>query len=403
MKKLVFLTMLVIMPAMLFMSVNAQVGFTNYTTAQGLIDDFVSGGVAIDENGVKWFGTQSGLSRFDDASWQTLDLDDGLVSNTIQCIAIDNSSDIWIGTDNGLSKYDGTLFSNFTTTEGLPDNSILDIACDNSGNVWLASFGGLTKYNGSVFYNYTTSDGMSSDFISCVTATGSLLYIGTFGAGLMIYDGTTFTPLTTDNGLQDNNISAIAFDSDGNLWVGSYYGITVLDNSYNVVTTYTLDNGLINNYVQDIAIDDNNNVIVCEYADYLQDGGISFYNGSVWENYTVSDGLVNAMVKRVVFDADNFAWITTGGGVSKMDTDADVTIDKTSELFVYPNPVNDILFISNEDRHFSYIISDITGKIINQKSDWAGNYIDLTALTSGIYMISLKCDNKVFVSKIIKE
>ncbi|HNQ68282.1 MAG TPA: two-component regulator propeller domain-containing protein [Bacteroidales bacterium] len=403
MKKILFAVLLVMIPAMLFVKVSAQVGFTNFTSLQGLVDDFVTGGVAIDANNVKWFGTQSGLSKYDDENWQSFDTDDGLVDNYIQCIAIDNSLNVWIGTENGVSKYNGSIFTNYTTADGLPENSILDIACDNSGNVWLASFSGLTKFNGTDFQNYTSSDGMSSDFISCITVSGENLYIGTFGAGLMVYNGSTFTPLTTENGLLDNNISALATDSEGHLWVGSYYGITVLDNSYSVSVTYTLNNGLINNYVQDIAIDDNDNVIVCEYADYLQDGGISLYNGSVWENYTVSDGLVNAMVKRVVFDGENFAWITTGGGVSKMDTDAGIMFNESFEAFVYPNPVKDVLYLSNGYGSISYCITDISGKIIDQNSDFEGSSINFNNISKGIYLISYKFEDNVFSSKIIKE
>jgi ligand-binding sensor domain-containing protein len=403
MKKILFTILVVMTPAMLFVKVSAQVGFTNFTSLQGLTDDFVTGGVAIDANNVKWFGTQSGLSRYDDENWQSFDTDDGLVDNYIQCIAIDNSLNVWIGTENGVSKYNGTIFTNYTTSDGLPENSILDIACDDSGNVWFASFSGLTKFNGTDFQNYTSSDGMSSDFISCITASGENLYIGTFGAGLMIYNGTTFTPLTTDNGLQDNNISALAIDSDGKLWVGSYYGITVLNPNNTVLATYTLENGLLNNYVQDIAIDENDNVVVCEYADYLQDGGISMFSDYQWSNYKISDGLINVMTKRVVFDEDNYAWITTGGGVSKMDTDAGIMSDKSFKSVVYPNPVKDILFISNVNESISYCITDISGKIIDQNSDFSGNSINLNNISKGVYLISYKFGDNVFSSKIVKE
>ncbi|HOZ30558.1 MAG TPA: two-component regulator propeller domain-containing protein [Bacteroidales bacterium] len=403
MKKYLFTSISCVLSILVSFGVSAQVEFTNYTSAQGLMDDYVTGGLAIDDNGVKWFGTQNGLSKYNDTEWQSFDLDDGLINNYIQCIAVDNSSNIWIGTENGVSKFDGTVFTNFTTVDGLSENSILDIACDNSGNIWFASFSGLTKYNGTSFQNFTTTDGMSSDLISCITVSGSKLYIGTFGAGLMIYNGVAFTTLTTDNGLQDNNISAIALDSNGKIWVGSYYGITVLNPDNSVSTSYTLSNGLINNYVQDIAIDDNDNVIVCEYADYLQDGGISMLTGTSWTNYKVVEGLVNVMTKRVVFDEENFAWITTGGGVSKMDTDAGFPTLEISQFSIYPNPVYDLLYLPEFKQTYSYYITDMSGRIIEQKSDCIDRAIDIINFSTGVYFISFVFDNATVSLKFIKE
>ena len=44
--------------------------FTNYTTADGLIDNSVNC-VFVDYNDVVWFGTQNGLSSFDGTIWNS--------------------------------------------------------------------------------------------------------------------------------------------------------------------------------------------------------------------------------------------------------------------------------------------------------------------------------------------
>jgi len=403
MKKLFLTVMSVILPALLFVQVSAQVGFTNYTQTEGLTDNYVCGGIAIDANNVKWFGTQSGLSRFDGTTWQTFNTDDGLISNYIQCVAVDNNSNIWIGTDNGVSKFDGTNFTNYTTTDGLADNSILYIACDPSGYLWFASFSGLSRYNGVTFSYYTTTEGMSSNMISYIYPIGSDLYIGTFDAGMMVFDGATFESITETDGLLSSAVTAIASDNNGKIWVGSYSGITVLNTDYSVSTTYTMTGALLNNYVQDIAIDDYNNVVVTEYADYLSDGGISMFSNSIWTNYVLTDGLVDVMTKRVEFDENSFAWITTGGGVSKMDTDASIGLSFSSEVFVYPNPSTDKVFIDNSSGSFSYKIIDVDGRIVAAANDVDGNSINLNNIATGVYILNYNTNGKTFSSKIIKE
>ena len=53
--------MFFIILALLFSDLNAQVSFTKYTAADGLADDFVCGGVCVDQDNNVWFGTQSGI------------------------------------------------------------------------------------------------------------------------------------------------------------------------------------------------------------------------------------------------------------------------------------------------------------------------------------------------------
>ena len=52
--------------------------FTNYTTADGLVDNNVSCGT-FEGNGVMWFGTQNGISKFDGTNFTNITTTTGLV------------------------------------------------------------------------------------------------------------------------------------------------------------------------------------------------------------------------------------------------------------------------------------------------------------------------------------
>jgi len=59
---------------------HAQV-FTNYSTINGLPDNYVNG-VAVDANNNKWFGTQAGVGKFDNTNWTIYTTAQGLLTIT---------------------------------------------------------------------------------------------------------------------------------------------------------------------------------------------------------------------------------------------------------------------------------------------------------------------------------
>src|ERR1044072_296401 len=68
------------------------------------------------------------------------DSKDGLASSTVYCMTQDKEGFMWFGTETGLSRFDGTHFKNFTREDGLPDNEIIQLFVDSKGRVWIAPF-----------------------------------------------------------------------------------------------------------------------------------------------------------------------------------------------------------------------------------------------------------------------
>jgi len=65
---------------------------------------------------------------------------DGLAGSVVYCAAEDREGFLWFGTESGLSRFDGTHFQNFTTAHGLPDNEVLKLFVDSKNRIWIASF-----------------------------------------------------------------------------------------------------------------------------------------------------------------------------------------------------------------------------------------------------------------------
>lgn len=79
-------------------------------------------------------------------SYTHYDIKDGLAGSTVYCMTRDKEGFLWFGTETGLSRFDGTHFTNFTVRDGLPDNEILQLFTDSKGRVWMSPFRNAVCY-----------------------------------------------------------------------------------------------------------------------------------------------------------------------------------------------------------------------------------------------------------------
>ncbi|MDP4217575.1 MAG: histidine kinase [Bacteroidota bacterium] len=86
------------------------------------------------------------LSAQDLHSYAHYDVADGLTGSTVYCMAQDKDGFIWFGTETGLSRFDGGQFTNFTVESGLPDNEVLNLFVDSRNRVWIMPFRSTIAY-----------------------------------------------------------------------------------------------------------------------------------------------------------------------------------------------------------------------------------------------------------------
>ena len=252
--------------------------FITYTSEQGLaLNSVIS--IAEDKGRNLWLGTYgAGISRYDGKSFSTYTLDQGLANNSVLSIAEDKSGNLWLGTYGGVSKYDGKSFITYTTDQGLANNSVLSIAEDKNGNLWFGTDSGVSRYNGKSFITYTIDQGLANNSVRCIVEDkNGNLWFGTSG-GLSKYDRESFITYTTEQGLANNSVFSIAEDKSGNLWLGtSGGGVSVLlaqsekeikeqNNNFvstnNMFLTYNTEHGLPDNGICALRFDYEGNLIV---------------------------------------------------------------------------------------------------------------------------------------------
>ena len=295
-----------------------------------------------DSNGVMWFGTRwRGLSQYDEKGLVTFTTKDGLAANDVMAFYTAPDGVMWLGSRlGGISKYEGSLtseggvrggkrFVTFTTKDGLPSNKVLSIYRDPDGVMWFGTEGGgVSRYDGEKFVTFTAKDGLPHNKVATICdASDSVLWFGTWGGGVSRYDGKKFVTFTTKDGLPDNSVCCIHHGPERDLWFGTYGGgVSRYDGKEFV--TFTTEYGLASNIVWNI------------YRDPIGDlwfgtlfGGVSCYDGKEFVTLTTEDGLAHNDVLATYRDSDDVLWFAThGGGVSRYDGIAWTSLDTRDGL-----------------------------------------------------------------------
>ncbi|MGC8893035.1 MAG: two-component regulator propeller domain-containing protein [Candidatus Saccharicenans sp.] len=172
--------------------------------------------------------------------FRRLSIEQGLSQNSINCIIQDRTGFMWFGTETGLNRYDGYTFKIFLPHEGDPTalsngwiNALLE---DHRGSIWVATENGLNEYipSGEYFVHYlhdsSNPDSISSNRIFCLYEDrAGRLWIGT-DAGLNLFDRSAnrFIRYRHDpanpNSLSHDIVRTVIEDPYGRLWIGTYGG-----------------------------------------------------------------------------------------------------------------------------------------------------------------------------------
>jgi ligand-binding sensor domain-containing protein len=106
--------------------------------------------IFIAPDGTKWFGTDLGVASHKGnntlENWTVYTTAEGLVNNYVQAITADNKGNMWFGTKGGgISVFNGTKWTSYTTANGLSSDNILCLMVDNDGIVWAGTDNGVSS------------------------------------------------------------------------------------------------------------------------------------------------------------------------------------------------------------------------------------------------------------------
>jgi ligand-binding sensor domain-containing protein/signal transduction histidine kinase/AraC-like DNA-binding protein/AmiR/NasT family two-component response regulator len=186
-----------------------------------------------DQRGFIWFGTESGICRFDGYKLITIKSNiehpNLLTSGNILCIAEDKNQRIWFGTDRGVNILDqNNQIVLLFPKHKVQDLRINSISCDKNGDMWIGSEDGLFLYDNKKntlkkYCHTKNQNSLPGNNVSQVFEDKSgIIWVALWNEGLCRFDNKyeTFERLPSLG--KSNNPFYIYEDTDGNFWVGAW-------------------------------------------------------------------------------------------------------------------------------------------------------------------------------------
>lgn len=230
-----------------------------------------------------------GMNQFDGSNWTEVEVPSEVIAaDTLVCAA---GGEIWIAHTGGLSHFDGTAWTTFTDDQfgtGTFIFGVNDVAVGADGSVWATTNSSVARLNDDgtwqVFEDGQGINGtysmtgvvLNSDNLPTVAHSSGVLqfdgtawssndapllsvdeilidsqnrtWVGSFSEGVGVLVDGSWQVYNMESGLTSNNIHALATDAAGRIWVGTEWGLNILDgetwSSYTMGNSDLLDNGV---------------------------------------------------------------------------------------------------------------------------------------------------------------
>ena len=353
----------------------------HYTTANSRIPSNQIMCTLTDSKGRQWWGSYGGELFYRKGGEFNVIHNDLL--NYVCAIKEDRLGNVWFGTwEHGVISMDASgKFVNYTMGNStLRTDNITDLEYDGHNTMYIATSNGLfaadivTGNISRIIPNHVK--------VLYFDRRQKLLWIG-MRSGLMIRDTKNGrnTKLTTANGLSHNYVLGIAQDHNGNIWVSTRNGVSVVTRDHRCTPFYSFD-GLGNTTF-------NMHAIACASNGDILVGGIG-YVVSITPRKSYNMNLAQYPVR--------FTGLSINGEpieVGKEDSEGDVILNQN---ILYKSS----LTLHTSDRNVSFAVSSMNYANLHKlrymyrlhdNEKWIlaeSNVITLNALSAGRYALQVK-------------
>ena len=311
--------------------------FVKYSKQDGLAQSTITNSLE-GPNGFMWFSTFEGLSRFDGYEFKNYRYSkndpNSLPSNFTKKLLIDTKRNLWVATKDGLAKYN-PLKDNFINynkkNSQLKSNEIFTIALNKNGDMLVSTAADLYLYDDLTdsFLPFTVKGETLPADIKVIFSEPDKTWLGSLASGIFILEHSSNTLfslknvnpwnfnisanfifdfkkiddeywLATEDGayVVDINISSVKLlntqsspavvgndvrsilqNNNGNIWLGTTTGISILSPESKLLFSYDAQNninfGLESSHILSLFRDSNNSIWLGTFA-----GGLYRYNAN---------------------------------------------------------------------------------------------------------------------------
>ncbi|MFH2037761.1 MAG: two-component regulator propeller domain-containing protein [Candidatus Zixiibacteriota bacterium] len=381
-------------------------------------------GLHIDSSGIVLGAfSNNGMASFDGEKWEAINYGKQLVYTT--SVLVDDDNNQWIGSwGSGLYYSSPDTFITYNKTNspliGVNESAdssyvvITDLA-EFSDYIFMTSYipwdwntvHWVNKNNHSNWGTIGIDDDLVTNLVNSIAVKDSLMVLGTPDKGVWYYYfGPSLTYKADDSVvlLSDQNswlgsdeVRTVEFDSKGNLWVGTKFGIARFD----VGIDHFVEINLPVEFGPDVShikFDRRGNIWIGSsnglcFFDSLS-SEISIYN-------TTNSGLLNNNITAMAIDpVSNDLWIGTVEGISRFSSKTANPTNDVNQVLAYPNP---FVIHSDGDRlSFNYNgnaivrIYTVSGELLWENDiniAWTGRNQSGQKVASGVYLFLITDEN----------
>jgi ligand-binding sensor domain-containing protein/signal transduction histidine kinase len=280
----------------------------NWTRQNGLSASKIST-ITQSKDGYIWLGTQNGLVRFDGLEFKSVTIDLPQWSGQeVRALSSSKDGGMWFVINYGaFGSYNGQTFSVMGderwSKTGLNAATIMEAR---DGSVWTGADSGAGRWVKDKPAASFIDDGTNGPVTSLCEDPWGRIWLGTLEHGLYSWSDGQFTRLPDDS-LKQQNIFAVAADAEGQVWVGTDYGLRCYFQGQ------PREIPVLASEVKALLVDRHGVLWVGTSG-----MGLARYEKGELTYFGKADGLVNDYVTSLYEDAEGSLWVGTQGGLSQM-------------------------------------------------------------------------------------
>lgn len=334
--------------AIFYHSYSQNIKFAHYNDNNGLSHNSVRH-IVQDKKGFMWFGTFSGLNRFDGYQFKNyMSSTPGknkLYNDDITALELDEESNhLWIGTRKGLTlfKMDRHVFTTFYNKKedpnSLPDDEVRAVYVDKFKRVWVG-----TKTKGVYLFflkenRFEKIQIKGFDYVKEIfeDKKGNI-WVGSYeksGVAKIMMDAkgaivkiNNYTLSVPNSNIKNPYLNFIYEDAKSDIFIGTREGLYKLDKASDQFVNLYIENkqirGALGPYFLSVArapdgkywVGTLGGLLVCNQLEDIQKGNYKWYYSILSDDTSLVDNLISALY----FDASGVLWIGTEDGLDKYD------------------------------------------------------------------------------------